>query len=51
MVALLPGTVGKAETIEDFESAALEAVGLAVEDLGAAFVDDARGDAEAGEPG
>lgn len=48
MVGLFPSTVGKAEAVEDFEGAALETVGLAVEDLGAALVDDAGWDAEDG---
>ena len=51
MIGLFPSTVGEAEAVEDFERAALQAVGLAVEDFGAALVDDAGWDAEDGEPG
>ena len=42
--------MAKVEAVEDFESPALQAVSLAVEDLGTAFVDDAGFDAETGEP-
>ena len=51
MIALAPRAVDEAETVEDLKGAALQAVGLAVEDLGASFVDDAGADAETGEPG
>lgn len=34
MVGFAPDAVGEVEAVEDFERAALEAVGLAVEDLG-----------------
>lgn len=39
MIAFFPDTIGKAEGVEDFKGAALKAVGLTGEDLGAAFVD------------
>lgn len=50
MVGFFPGSVAKTEAIKDFETPALEPVGLAAKDLGVAFVDDARADAEVGHP-
>jgi hypothetical protein len=50
VVRLDPRAVAKVEAVEDFERAALQAIGLAVEDLRAALVDDARLDAAARHP-
>lgn len=50
MVALNPRPVAKVEAVEDLERAALQPIGPAIEDLGAALVDDPGYDAAAHHP-
>lgn len=50
VVGLLPHAVGETEGVKDLEAAALEAVGLAADNLGVALVDDARANTEVGHP-
>lgn len=49
-VSLLQSPIRKPETLENLQSAALQSVGLAIEDFGATFVYDACIDAEVGHP-
>lgn len=51
VVRFFHGTISKAKTFEDLQSTTLKAICLAVEDLGAAFVDDPGIDPAMGHPG